>query len=71
MYRDYAQEQSFIDKIQDDVSDLINDGRRGYIEVKSVGLDGWLLSSRRSGTALVVNTKGVHVPVEFIVIGNR
>lgn len=40
------------------------------LEIRSVGLDGWLFSSRRSGEALAVLPSGQIVPIEFSMVGN-
>lgn len=40
------------------------------LEIQSVGLDGWLFSSHRSGEALAVLPSGQIVPIQFSMVGN-
>jgi hypothetical protein len=40
------------------------------LEIQSVGLDGWLFSSRRTGEALAVLPSGQIVPIQFSMVGN-
>ena len=55
---------------QANLSTLLSEGRSRQVEVAAVGLDGWLLSSRRTGTALITTAGDKQVPVEFVLTGN-
>ena len=57
-------------QIKSELVGLLQQDSNAQIEIESVGMDGWLLSGRRSGTAVVVLPSDERVPVEFSMIGN-
>ncbi len=52
------------------VAEIVQQDTRQELEVEAVGMDGWLLSGKRSGDAVVVLPSGDRVPVKFSMIGN-
>jgi hypothetical protein len=52
------------------LTDILQDDFHETLELQSVGMDGWLFSTRRSGEALAVLPSGEIVPVEFSMVGN-
>jgi hypothetical protein len=52
------------------LTEVLQDDFHETLELRSVGLDGWLFSTRRSGEALAVLPSGQLVPVEFSMVGN-
>jgi hypothetical protein len=52
------------------LTEVLQDDFHETLELQSVGLDGWLFSTRRSGEALAVLPSGQLVPVEFSMVGN-
>jgi hypothetical protein len=52
------------------LTEVLQDDFHATLELKSVGLDGWLFSTRRVGEALAVLPSGQLVPVEFSMVGN-
>jgi hypothetical protein len=57
-------------QIKSELAALLQQDSNAQIGVESVGMDGWLFSGRRSGTAVVVLPSDERVPVEFSMIGN-
>ncbi|AGA34907.1 hypothetical protein TVNIR_3270 [Thioalkalivibrio nitratireducens DSM 14787] len=52
------------------LTELLSEGRSRQVEIEAVGMDGWLLSGKRSGNAVVITPSGERVPVEFSLTGN-
>ena len=52
------------------LGEVLQQDTQRELMVESVGMDGWLLSGRRSGDAVVVLPSGERVPVAFTMIGN-
>ncbi|AHE99911.1 hypothetical protein [Thioalkalivibrio paradoxus] len=52
------------------LTELLSEGRSQQVEIAAVGMDGWLLSGRRTGSAVVLTPTGERVPVEFSLTGN-
>ncbi len=52
------------------LTDVLQSDFHDTLELRSVGMDGWLFSSRRSGEAIAVLPSGQLVPVEFSMVGN-
>ena len=52
------------------LTDILQDDFHETLELQSVGMDGWLFSTRRSGEALAVLPSGEIVAVEFSMVGN-
>jgi hypothetical protein len=52
------------------LTDILQSDFHDTLEIQSVGLDGWLFSSRRGGEALAVLPSGQIVPIRFSMVGN-
>jgi hypothetical protein len=57
-------------QIRSELAGILQQDSSAQIEIESVGMDGWLFSGRRAGTAVVVLPSDERVPVEFSMIGN-
>lgn len=56
--------------VKDTLTNALQSDVHDALETRSVGLDGWLFSSRRNGEAIAVLPSGQIVPIEFSMLGN-
>lgn len=57
-------------QVKQTLTDMLENEFSSGMEIQSVGLDGWLLGSRRSGEALAVLPSGQVTPIRFSMVGN-